>query len=36
MGLLNLPNEVILLLVPHLEYENEINALCLLGGSMHY
>lgn len=28
MSLLNLPNEVILLLVPHLEYENEINALC--------
>lgn len=28
MSLLNVPPEVILLLVPHLEYENEINALC--------
>ncbi|KAL2820983.1 ankyrin repeat-containing domain protein [Aspergillus cavernicola] len=28
MGFLNLPNEVILLLIPHLDYENEINALC--------
>ncbi|CAI7584945.1 unnamed protein product [Penicillium glandicola] len=28
MGFLDVPNEVILLLIPHLEYEYEINALC--------
>ncbi|KGO77625.1 hypothetical protein PITC_074510 [Penicillium italicum] len=35
MSFTNLPNEVILLLIPHLQYENEINALCCTTQWLH-